>query len=82
MYTTHTTLNNIQKGGKTSEVTEETDGWMRLRTVTQDWSSDEEKGDRVEIDLRDKLKVSRESLVNIDSRCTVHVRVHVVLTYM
>ena len=58
MYNTH----KQQKGGKTSEVTEETDGWMRLRTVTQDWSSDEEKGDRVEVDLRDKLKVSREKL--------------------
>ncbi len=40
-----------------AEVTEETDGWMRLRTVTRDWSSEEEGGGRPEGDLRDRIRV-------------------------
>lgn len=53
---THTAL-PFQKGGLTAEVTEETDGWTRLRTVTRDWSSEEEESGKMEEDLREKIKV-------------------------
>ena len=43
-------------GAKTSEVAEESEGWIRLRTVTAEWNSDEE-GNAPVGDLRDKLTV-------------------------
>ena len=42
-----------------SEVAEESQGWYRLRTVTEDWNSDEEesKTKKPSDDLRTVLKV-------------------------
>lgn len=32
-----------RRGGKVSQVEEESEGWYRLRTVARDWSSDEDE---------------------------------------
>ncbi len=53
------------KGPKTAmQVTEESDGWVRLRTINTAWDSDEEgegerggAGENAVEDLRNKLKV-------------------------
>ena len=53
---THTHA-HIHQGPKVSEVAEESQGWYRLRTVTEDWDSDEEDGRPKKEDLRTSLKV-------------------------
>ena len=46
------------QGPKVSEVAEESQGWYRLRTVTEDWDSDEEDDSRMKKeDLKTALKV-------------------------
>ncbi len=55
---THTRTHTHTQGPPTSQVTEESEGWVRLRTVTTAWDSDEEGGGEKTVeDLRNKLKV-------------------------
>ena len=60
---------------KTAEVAEESVGWYRLRTVTEEWNSDQE-GDKNDLDLRDVLKVcmskcNNESVLGESSKLEV-----------